>query len=362
MITFHWSRECVPCVTRPAENFPPVVSARSESPTSATMSWDKSPVEIHDQILTHCCISIISEYTSPDLKPRSEPSSRAGPYRHHPQVLSHYASLIGVCRSFYHIITNAVIFNKQTMPEILMKLQYDKVKTAPYTTTRPVRVHLSNPDTMASYITQSRSDLRLLIRSAGPFWNNPLVLKDLSPVEWLSPIQIPYCLDILHKLFENWARDHPKSAINRSDRVIFSIQSTPGQNVTHLGFLIGSSNQHADGWQVCSIAGALDMTSWELWGKSDVIEPELLPALRPQDMGGFQREIPLLKDIASAPPDTWWLLINQRNHLGLGSPVGFPNWYIWDSERTARYYASPSVRQSFSLVAKETASQVTSPQ
>lgn len=307
------------------------------------MSWDKLPVELRDQILTHCCISIISEYTSFDLKLRSEPFSHAG---NHPQVLSQFANLIGMCRSFHHIITNAVIFDKQTMPEILMKLQYDKVRTV---------------NSMARYGATS-SNLKTLIRFTGPFWNNPLVLKDLSLAQWVFPIYIPYYLDILYKLFENWARNDPKPAINHCDRVIFSIQSTPGQNITHLGFLIGSYNRHVDGWQVCSIVGALDMTSWEPWGSSEVIEPELLPVLSQQDVAGFQREIPLLKGIVSAPPDTWWLLINQRDRYGMGTPVGFPRWYIWDSERTGRYYTSPSVNKSFFLVGKETTSQATSPQ
>ena len=288
-------------------------------------TWNELPNEICDLILRYVCAGIISDYMLPALDSFFNPSCllhRAPSDPHPPRVLSQFTRVIRVCRYFYNSIMNTIKFEGKSTAMRLMGLQYRRLRTALL-----IHNHASPIDSRA---------LKVLVRSIGLFWNNPLVLDRIPLTDLLSQIQTPD-FPIIYRLFENWARHRRDPPNDQSNRIIFRFQNS---SVSYLAFVIGSSNRYNDRWQICSIAAVLNTRNSDRW--TSIPDLDSLPLLYKDKINAFHEIVSLLRDIVQAPPDTWWLLVDR-------CAAAFPRWYIWDSTITKQFYPAPSVSQSYQL-------------
>jgi hypothetical protein len=135
-------------------------------------------------------------------------------------------------------------------------------------------------------------------------------------------------------LLENWAQGHNEPTRFSSNNLMLDYHLILNSlNSGYLGVVIGSSNRYDKGWLVCSIKGVF-MEGWN----STRFHQKTPSGLREENLRSSQRDIPLLKDVAVAPLNTWWLLVQVE-----GDQYSSSKWYIWDSKRTKRFYVSPFV-------------------
>jgi hypothetical protein len=324
------------------------------------MSWSDLPHELHIHILTFLCKNVISEYSSRYANPRWAGYRDNDILKHYPDVLSHFASTIQTCRAFHHAIANEIKFDGQTTASILLHLQKDKVKEA---------LPCEDPDDFDwgddgfRRNEYCRRELDLLIYLIGPFWNNQLILEDLSFQDVLSEFMFheTECFPRIYKLFENWGRSRMESP--QSNRILFntlrldsdsnsedsdsedlvsknSVSKDSDDPPSILGFVIGTHNGYNSGWQICSIAAVLDTRH------AKTTDLEALPILC---LGHRYTSIfdSFLRDLVLAPPNTWWLLMD---YPGANDIEHFASYYIWDSKYSRRVYSTLSHRRFESLV------------
>jgi len=326
------------------------------------MSWNDLPHELRIHILTFLSKNVISEYSSRYAQPRWIGYEDLDISKHYPDVLSHFASTIQTCRAFHHSIANEIKFDGQSTASILLHLQKDKVKRA---------LPCEDPDDFEDddygfrHNEYCRRELDLIVYLIGPFWNNKLVLEDLSFRDiWLEfMFHERECFPRLYKLFENWGRSRTERP--QSNRILFNtldidldleVSDSKGSDLevsgledsdledsddppSILGFVIGTQNGYNSGWQICSIAAVLDTRH------AKTTDLEALPSLRPEDRYTFSFDT-FLRDLVLAPPNTWWLLMDVP---GVNDVEAFPTYYIWDSKYSQRVYSTFSRRQFESL-------------
>lgn len=307
--------------------------------------WCDLPNELRDMILAYLTASIILEYWNLETVECPDDSCSLHP----PSVLLHYAWIHRTCRYFHYAIMYTIKwtfqgnglnlgFEPMSTREILILFQAGKIKaisnTAPSLFMRPSFGHK---------VPLNCQDFRHVFQLVGSFWNNPLVLENLSLAEnlsiakFISDIQVSECFPLVYKLFEKWGEYHATGA-NR--HITFPIQFSPDQNLSVLSFVSGSSYKNDNGWIVFTIDRVLNTRDkdWSI----DVDTTRLNPLSPSKGTHG----VPLLEDLLMAPPNTWWLLVQEINRIH----SLFPRWYIWDSRERKRYYTCSSLMESFPLL------------
>jgi hypothetical protein len=139
-------------------------------------TWNDIPNEIRDHILRFTCVRIIAEYEELESGPGPSPwfYTKPTPFSaiRPPTVLSLFAHLSRTCR-YFHIAITTIKFEHQSTATILTRLQRQKFDAVDFTTV----TYDEDNDGQQRF---DRYSFQWLIWSIGPFWNNTLILEDLT--------------------------------------------------------------------------------------------------------------------------------------------------------------------------------------